>query len=165
MANLELLERSSQLIESDDRILEQRISLLKRLRSMLEIQRDKFRGYLNVLEQQETSIQKGDVTALEVQTQLEQQVVREILSVQKVIKPLDSMYKKAYPQQKQEIAQLQQSLDTLKTQVLQRNEQNRLLLSRQRDELKKKIESLRIPKARKSVYARSGTPSIIDISC
>jgi hypothetical protein len=162
---VETMERSETVLNLDDRELQERINLLKRLRKMLEIQRDKFREYLSVLEKQERSIVDGDTRALEAQAVTEQQIIREIMSVQKVVKPLDEMYQRAYPRRKEEITRLQGSLDKLREQVLQRNEQNRILLSRQRDELKKKIEALRIPKGRKSVYGRDTGPSMIDISC
>jgi hypothetical protein len=162
---VDTMERIETVLDLNDEELRERINLLKRLRRMLEVQRDKFRAYLSVLEKQEASILAGDTDALEAQAAMEQQIIREILSVQKVVRPLDDMYRRVYPRRKEEITSLQTSLDHLREQVLLRNEQNRELLSRQRDELKKKIAALKIPKGRKSVYGRNAGPSMIDISC
>ncbi|AHC13728.1 hypothetical protein [Salinispira pacifica] len=151
-------------LEMDEDEIRQRVNLLKRFRSMLEVQRDRFRDYLNVLEVQEQAIVEGDARAIEAQAGMEQQIVREILSVQKVIKPLEGMYGRMYPGKKPEITRLQSSLQQLQSQVLERNRMNRELLARQRDELKEKIQSLRIPKGRKSVYAGNQTPSMVDLS-
>ncbi len=152
-------------LDLSDRQIEERVALLKRFRQMLEIQRNKFREYLTVLEKQETAISDGNVDALEAQAVMEQQIVREILSVQKVVAPLDDMYQKAYPRRKEEITQLQSSLENLREQVLERNRLNRELLGRQRDELKTRIAALRIPKGTKSIYAKDKGPGMIDISC
>lgn len=151
--------------ELDEATIQERINLLKRLRKMLELQREKFRAYLEVLDRQEDSINTGNTEALEQQAVMEQQVIREILAVQKVIAPLDEMYVKAYPKRKQEITNLQNSLTSLQEQVLLHNKRNRELLSTRRDELKKKIDALRIPKGNKSIYAGKGTGGMIDISC
>lgn len=151
-------------LEMDEDEIRQRVNLLKRFRGMLEIQRDRFRDYLNVLEVQEHAIVEGDAEALELQASMEQQIVREILSVQKVIKPLEGMYGRMYPGKKPEITRLQSSLQHLQSQVLERNRLNREMLAKQRDELKEKIQSLRLPKGRKSVYAGNRTPSMVDLS-
>jgi hypothetical protein len=151
-------------MDFDEAAIQERIHLLKRLRNMLEIQRDKFRSYLNVLDKQEISIKSGDSKALEAQAAMEQQLVREIMSVQKVIEPLDSMYSRMYPEKQSEIINLQSSLRHLQDQVLRRNQENRELLSRQRDELKKQIDALRLPRANRSVYGRQSAASMVDIS-
>ncbi len=150
--------------DGDQRSVGERIDLLRRLRAMLELQREKFRSYLQVLEQQKSSINQGDTRALEAQAKMEQQIVREIFAVQKVVKPLDAMYGKMYPTKKEDITLLQTSLSHLGQQVLERNEINRMLLGKKRDELGKKIDSLRVPKGRKSIYARTSFPGLIDIS-
>ena len=158
------VELSAADIDSSNDI-EQRVRLINRLRKMLVIQREKFRSYLGVLEQQEDAIINANSEVLENQALIEQQIVRDILSIQKVITPLDTMYRRLYPNKKEDITRLQKSLSQLKEQVLVHNAHNRELLSRHRDELKKKIEALRLPKARKSVYARQASMSMVDISC
>ena len=147
----------------DNASLDGRVNLLTRLKKMLELKRERFRNYLGILEKQELAIVSGDLDALAHHTAMEQQLVRDILAVQKVIVPLDNMYHSIYPDKKEEITNLQNCLSKLKKQALTHNAQNRELLSHYRDELKKKLAALRLPKAKRSIYAASHSSTMIDI--
>ena len=72
--------------------LNERVAILRRFRSLLEEQRGKFREYLNVLEKQQDSITTENPESLLAHTELEQQVVKSIASLQKVIVPMSKMY-------------------------------------------------------------------------
>ena len=73
--------------------LNERVEILKKLRALLEMQRNKFREYLKVLEQQEHSIETENSEALIMHTELEQEVVKGIANLQKVIIPMSELYK------------------------------------------------------------------------
>ena len=72
--------------------INERVAVLKRFKTLLERQRDKFREYLSVLEKQQTSITEENTDALIAHTELEQQVVSNIAGLQKVIVPMAEMY-------------------------------------------------------------------------
>lgn len=146
--------------------LEERVALLKKFRSLLQQQRDKFREYLNVLEKQENSITAEDADALLAHTELEQQVVSNIMNLQKVIVPMSDLYKSRGCDQKEEsIASLQNDLSKLQTQVLAQNKRNRDLLRSHIDSIRTQIASFRNPyKNRRSIYAeKTGTGNMVAV--
>ena len=77
--------------------LDERVALLRKFRSVLEQQRNKFQEYLTVLEKQQDSITKENPESLIAHTELEQQVVKNIANLQKVIVPMSKMYKQSVP--------------------------------------------------------------------
>ncbi|WP_028974724.1 flagellar export chaperone FlgN [Spirochaeta cellobiosiphila] len=146
--------------------LDQRVAILTRLRENLEKQRDKFKEYLRVLDVEEVSIKAGDIEKLEKQVMFEKSIVNEIYSFQKVIKPLEDMYTLAYPSRTSEISSLKDSLTSLQEEVLDRNARNRSLLKERMVEIRNKIQSVKVPPKRKSVYGgkNEASPHMIDIS-
>lgn len=153
--------------ELTDTVVAERIAILKRFRELLEEQRSKFRQYLGVLERQETVIGAGDVEAIVQHTEIEQAIVSEIQTIQKVMDPLEDMYRSAYPDaQADEIPELKTDLDRLKGEVLSQNEKNRELLKTHMQILRQKVVSLKNPYAnRTSVYASDAhTATRIDIN-
>ena len=58
--------------------IDERIAVLKRFRTLLEQQRNKFREYLHVLECQQNKIEEEDGDALVAHAELEQQIVSNI---------------------------------------------------------------------------------------
>lgn len=144
--------------------LDQRVRILKRLRRMLLAQRDKFRQYLGILEHEQRAILERDVDRLTRHVEIEQGIVREIFALQKVIGPLDDLYREAFPAGEAEIPPLRDSLRHLQEQVLKRNEMNRNLLREKMDDLRDQIEQLRIPKSKKSPYGKTPPPTMIDLS-
>ena len=103
--------------------------------------------------------------------ELEEQVVSEIFTFQKVIDPLESLYHAAYaassdghaPEQG-ELPELKRSLEELRGEVLRRNAENRHLLKKRMEAVRSEIAGLRMPmKARRSVYAETGEAAIIDV--
>ena len=158
----------------DDRIdVEQRAAILRRFRELLVQQRAKFQRYLLVIDHEKADIESGDVDRLLAHVELEEQIVSEIFTFQKVIDPLESLYHAAYaasgteaghaPEQA-ELPELKRSLEELRGEVLKRNAENRVLLKRRMEAVRNEIAGLRMPmKARRSVYADSGEASIIDV--
>lgn len=146
--------------------VEQRAAILRRFRELLVEQRAKFERYLLVLDHEKADIEKGDVDRLMAHVELEEQVVSDIYTFQKVIDPLEELYRAAYPRDSgdRELPALRDSLVELRGEVLARNAENRELLKSRMAELRTEINGLRIPAmARRSVYAGSGEASILDI--
>ena len=121
--------------------LNERVALLRRFRSLLEEQRGKFREYLTVLEKQQDSITSENPENLLAHTELEQQVVKNIASLQKVIVPMAKMYHAGNNSgtsaaEDAEIAKLQNDLSDLQERVLKQNAINRDLLRVHIEQLK-----------------------------
>ena len=76
--------------------LDERVAILRRFRSLLEQQRNKFREYLLVLEKQEGTIEAEDPDAIIAHSELEEQIVRNIGSLQKVIAPMQQLYQTSH---------------------------------------------------------------------
>ena len=144
--------------------LAERVQIPKSLRTNLLRQREKFQSYLQLLENQECAILEGDTEKLEVHVRLEQALVREIGVLQRVIVPLEELYRRAYPRQEASTRQLQRSLDGLRDRVLQRNMNNQKLLRSRLESLRQEIQGLRKEQRNPSPYARIAVPSLVDIS-
>lgn len=142
--------------------LNERVEILKKLRALLEMQRNKFREYLKVLEQQEHSIETENSEALIMHTELEQEVVKGIANLQKVIIPMSELYKSSSSSDDNisdsAVNELQKDLSTLQNKVLAQNEKNRELLRTHMTQIKTQIEQFKNPYRNvKSVYAQKVT--------
>jgi hypothetical protein len=141
--------------------IDERVAILKRFRTLLVQQRDKFREYLAVLEKQQESIASEDAESLLAHTELEQQVVAGISNIQKVIIPMSEMYtavsKSAQPQETSPIESIQAELTNLQTQVLAQNEKNKELLRIHISQIQSQMQQFTNPyKGKRSVYAQKG---------
>ena len=146
--------------------LNERVALLRRFRTLLEQQRAKFQEYLTVLEKQQDSISSENPESLIAHTELEQQVVKNIANLQKVIVPMSQMYKSvaAIPgnssaandeKETQSIQQLQNELSDLQNRVLKQNEINRDLLRVHIESIRNQIQNFKNPyRNARSVYAQ-----------
>lgn len=148
--------------------IEERTAILKRFRSLLEQQRAKFKEYLRVLEEQEKTIQTENTDALMIHTELEQQIASNIISLQKVIKPIETMYNEAFSDGNAnlEIPHLKADLQNLQAQVLERNKKNRELLQVHIGQIKERLSSIKNPyRNNRSIYVQSAqTATRINIS-
>jgi flagellar biosynthesis/type III secretory pathway chaperone len=147
--------------------IDERVAILKRFRELLEEQRSKFREYLTVLEKQAVMIETENVDAMVRHTEIEQAIIAEIHTIQKVIDPLEVMYRDAHPGMSEtEIPRLKTDLERLRKDVIEQNGKNRELLKSHMTVLRQQVASLRNPYAkRSSVYSSdSHTASRIDIS-
>ncbi|MCR5762323.1 MAG: flagellar biosynthesis protein FlgN [Treponema sp.] len=157
---------------SEDELAE-RIAILKRFRELLEQQRRKFQEYLNMLELQENKITEDNAESIVIHSNLEEQIVSGINSLQKVILPMQKMYdsinskgKDSYKNADSEhIFKLQQELSHLRTKVLAQNEKNQTLLKNRLVTLRKEILSIKNPyKSSQSIYAEQAkTGSLVHI--
>mgnify|MGYP003292009123 CR=1 FL=1 len=138
--------------------LNERVALLKKFRSLLEQQRNKFQEYLEVLEKQQNSITAEDPDSLLAHTELEQQVVKNIANLQKVIIPMSRMYKASgnnNSADNESISMIQNELTDLQNKVLKQNEINRDLLRVHIDNIRTQIKNFNNPyKNAASVYAQ-----------
>ncbi|MDR1178917.1 MAG: flagellar protein FlgN [Spirochaetales bacterium] len=154
----------------------QRVAILKRFRELLQSQRDRFRDYLDTLDRQKVVIEKGSADALTAHVELEEKIVADIFAIQKVIDPLEAMYRTAYPEKYKaaagpdepvsEVKNLKSALEDLKAEAVSRTERNRALLAGRMEEIRGEINVLRKnPYARqgRSVYGGNDSPSLIDI--
>ncbi len=143
--------------------VEQRVAILKKLKTNLIAQRGKFHNYLKLLEEEEKDIISGDLEKLGMHIEMEQSVVKEITAFQKVINPLKEMYKTVYPNREKEIPEINNSLERIKSQVLKRNNSNRDLLRKEMAVVKKEIDIFRINYKNNSPFQGSEIPLLIDI--
>jgi hypothetical protein len=146
--------------------LKRRVAVLKRFRELLLSQRKKFHSYLEVLEREKADIESGNVDDLVSHVELEQGIVSEIFTFQKVIDPLEDMYRSAYRTQDvpDDIPKIKEHLDGLKVEVAKRNEENRSLLKQRMTMLRQEIQGLRNPfKKSNQVYGSVPEPSMVDI--
>lgn len=151
----------------NDSEIAERVAVLKRFRTLLEQQRLKFREYLTVLEKQEKSICDENTDAVLQHTELEESIIAEIFTIQKVIDPLEYMYANICNNAvASDIPHLKTDLDDLQKRVLDQNKKNRELLQTHIVGLRQQIASLKRPYAHKeSVYAGTArTAALVDLS-
>ena len=140
--------------------LNERVAILKRFRSLLEQQRNKFQEYLRVLESQEGKIESEDGESIAAHAQLENQIVENLASLQKVIVPMQGMYQAIMPgvpvADNATVERLQLDLANLQKQVLAQNERNRSLLQTQMGKIKNQLGTMNLMnpyRGRSSIYA------------
>jgi hypothetical protein len=159
-------------VELSQEELKRRVAILKRFRELLKAQRDRFRDYLNVLDKQKDVIEKGNTEALIAHVEMEEQIVADIFSIQKVIDPLEGMYHAVYSGETEssggvetDLPSLKSALEGLKKEAVTRSERNKNLLSKRMGEIRSEIKNLRGNPyaARPSVYANTGEASFVDV--
>jgi len=160
--------------------LAQRVAILKRFKTLLTQQRDRFRSYLNLLEKQQSVIEKGSAEDLLSYVEIEEKIVSDIFSIQKVIDPLEEMYYAVVagpnPQIKKaetssdspdEVPSLKASLEKLKSEAVISSAKNKELLSKRMLELRSEIKALRnnpyAANAKRSSFGGVNTASLVDI--
>lgn len=152
--------------------LDERVAILKRFRKLLEQQRNKFQEYLTVLESHEGKIELEDGDSIAAHAQLENQIVENLASLQKVIVPMQGMYNAIMPgvpvSDNARVEELQDNLARLQKQVLAQNERNRLLLQNKMNKIKKELVNMNLMnpyRGRSSVYAeKAAVGSMIEIN-
>ena len=156
--------------------LKSRVAVIKRFKELLQAQRDRFRAYLDALDKQKDVIESGTADDLILHVELEEKIVTDIFSIQKVIDPLEEMYhsirhESAIPQPREkgkpsggdDVTGLKEALESLKAEAVIRSERNRELLSRRMAELRSEIKSLRNNAYSQRPRDNTPTPTHIDI--
>ena len=159
----------------DSAELAQRVAVLRRFKTLLSQQRDRFRSYLDLLEKQQSVIEGGSAEDLLTYVEIEEKIVADIFSIQKVIDPLEEMYYSVISGQNpakfpvksdnpDEVPGLKASLEKLKSEAVMRSTKNKELLSKRMLELRSEIKALRNnPYAAKRSNFSPNTPSLIDL--
>ena len=159
----------------DSAELAQRVAVLKRFKTLLTQQRDRFRSYLDLLDKQQDVIESGSAEDLLSYVEIEEKIVADIFSIQKVIDPLEEMYysvvsnpdqhKLSAESSQEEVPGLKASLDKLKSEAVMRSTKNKELLSKRMLELRQEIKTLRNNPyaAGRNAYGNTGTASLIDL--
>jgi hypothetical protein len=147
--------------------LTQRMAVVKRFRELLEMQRERFRSYLAALDSQQLIIGIDSAEEITAHIELEEQIVEDIYSIQKVIDPLEIMYNSAGPYlPANDLSALKAALEDLKIQAADRSRRNRDLISRRMEEINKELQSMKnnpfLANARFSLY-KNVPPSLVDI--
>jgi len=147
--------------------LAQRVAILRRFRELLIQQRERFHSYLASLEKQQTAIESGNVEELIAYVELEEQIVTDIFSIQKVIEPLEHLYNVAISDSSaDDVSSIKTALEDLKSQAITRSAHNRELISSRMTEIRAEITNLRnnpFVSTSRSRYQSSGSASLIDI--
>jgi hypothetical protein len=143
--------------------LKERVAVIKRFRGLLCEQRERFRSYLDVLDKQKTVIEKGSAEDILFHIEIEEKMLSDIFSIQKVLTPLEPLYHASI--KAPDVVEIQSALETLKTEANLKVKQNRDILLIRMDELKEEIEILRNnPYARRSVHFMAGdNAAFVDI--
>ncbi|MCL2601486.1 MAG: flagellar biosynthesis protein FlgN [Treponema sp.] len=137
--------------------LKHRVEVVKRFKELLKAQRDRFSAYLDTLDRQKDVIERGSADDLLHHVELEEKIVSDIFSIQKVIDPLEKMYHSArgdispfapipVPGKQsdgEDVSCLKEALDGLKAEAIVRSERNRGLLTKRMTELRSEIKSLK----------------------
>ena len=151
----------------DDDEIARRVGILRRVRELLVQQRERFHRYLAALEKQQAVIESGSAEELLAHVELEEQIVADIFSIQKVIKPLEDMYQSVVPADSAgDIPDLKDTLENLKTQAAAQIVRNKDLLSSRMANIRAEITSLKnnpFTGASRSLYQKSIAASLIDI--
>jgi len=133
----------------DSAELAQRVAILKRFKTLLSQQRDRFKNYLDLLDKQQGVIESGSAEDLLSYVEIEEKIVADIFSIQKVIDPLEEMYNSVVfgpgkiDAHSDEVPSLKASLENLKGEAVLRSTKNKELLSKRMLELRQEIKVLR----------------------
>jgi len=151
--------------------LKQRVAVVKRFKELLKAQRDRFRAYLDTLDRQKDVIERGSADDLLRHVELEEKIVEDIFSIQKVIDPLEKMYHsakaepqtKGKPSEREEVSGLKEALDGLKAEAIVRSERNRELLTKRMADLRSEIKTLRSNPYAKRLSGNTVVPTHLDL--
>ncbi|MDR3334656.1 MAG: flagellar biosynthesis protein FlgN [Treponema sp.] len=150
------------LVQPDDEVqTPQRVAVLKRFWELVYAQQERFRLYLVVLDKQRDAIERGSIENIIAYIEIEEKIMAEIVSIRKVIGPLEASYVES-PEEDRIQASV---LEVLKGEVVIRSKQNRELLGKRMAGLRSEIQALRKNPytGRLSVYADPGVSSFLDM--
>jgi len=159
----------------DSAELAQRVAILKRFKILLAQQRDRFSSYLSLLDKQQGVIESGSAEDLLSYVEIEEKIVADIFSIQKVIDPLEEMYYSITSQktntitagQADEVPSLKASLEKLKGEAVLRSTKNKELLSKRMMELRSEITALRnnpyVMSNKRSSFNGGNTSSLVNL--
>jgi len=149
----------------------QRAAAFNQFRELLMQQCEKFQNYLAALYNQQKSIESANAEALLAYVELEERVVADIFSIQKVIDSLENMYRAGIYAEEgpgNDISVLKSALEELKRQTVTGLSRNRELLRYRMEEIRREIDLLKnnpvATGGRRRVYRHYNTASLVDIN-
>ncbi|MDR0718353.1 MAG: flagellar biosynthesis protein FlgN [Treponema sp.] len=150
--------------ELSQKEVNQRVMVLKRFKELLKAQRDRFHAYLDALDRSKDVIERGTTDDLLRHIELEEKIVTDIASIQKVIMPLETMYHAARIHG-EDVTGLEAALEGLKKEAVVRVGRNKNLLSKRMTEIRSEIKTLRSnPYTQKRTgLGAQASPSLVDI--
>ncbi len=163
-----LKERKTIISDSE---LAQRVAVIKRFKELLVQQCERFRCYLAVLDRQQLLIGIDSADEIIAHVELEEQIVADIFSIQKVIDSMEVMYNAAGNSagpylSANDIPELKATLEELKIQAAVRSGRNRDMLSSRMEEINRDIQAIKnnpfMSTVRFSLY-HNAAPSLVDI--
>ena len=147
--------------------LTQRVAVITRLRDLLVRQRDHFCSYLAVLDKQQVIIDSGNTGNVLAYVELEENITADIFSIQRVIDPLEVMYRElAIESPADDIPAIKSTLEKLKKQTTVQAKINRELISAKMENIRFELNELKKNPVliKNSIYRTSvNTASLVDI--
>ena len=143
--------------------IDERAAILRRFREALLRQRERFSTYLEMLDNQPDTEFRSDSEQIEIHVAMEQAIVREISSFERVIEPLHLMYREHDPEGAAELPSLKAAMERTRDEVIRRTARSRELLRDQISSLRSEIAGLRVMRRQQSLYA-TPEPTTVDIS-
>ena len=145
--------------------LSQRVAVIKRFRELLKAQRDRFQAYLNALDKQKDVIETGTADDLLRHVETEEKLVEDIFSIQRVINPLEKMYRSTQTDETEdEVSGLKDALENLKSEAAILSARNRDLLAKRMVEIRSEINSLKSNAYARRRFDSGPAPSLVDIN-
>ncbi|MDR0376114.1 MAG: flagellar biosynthesis protein FlgN [Treponema sp.] len=148
--------------------LKKRVAIVKRFRELLIVQRERFNAYLETLEKQKSVVENGDVEDVLAYVEMEEKMVSDIFSIQKVIVPLETQYRfhagVTGVAGGSDIPEIQAALERLRVEANNKMEQNRGLLEKRMNEFWEKFDLLKNTYIkRKASFTTTETAAFLDI--
>jgi len=147
--------------------LSRRVAVLTRFRELLIGQRERFGNYLTVLDKQQSIIDSGSAQDVLSYVELEENIAAGILSIQKVLDPMEVLYQElAVESPADDIPQIKSSLEKLRIQTKEQAGKNRELISARMENIRAEMNELKKNPVllNSSIYrTSSAAASMIDI--
>jgi glutamyl-tRNA reductase len=145
--------------------LKERVAIVKRFRELLREQRDRFRAYLESLDKQKAAITGGSTEDILSYVELQEKILSDIFSIQKVIDPLEPLYRRAPNNIAPDVPEIQSALENLKTETSVKVKQNRDILEKRMASLKEELKTLQTNPytKRRSAFNAPEEASLVDI--
>lgn len=125
-------------LSSDE--LATRVAILRRYKQALTRQRERFRGYLGLLEARASAGAAGDLLF---HIELERTILREIASFERTIEPLETLYRSSDSDGASDIPALREALQRTRDEVLRRTQENQRLLRARIGAIRSEVSELR----------------------
>ncbi|MDR2782563.1 MAG: flagellar biosynthesis protein FlgN [Treponema sp.] len=149
--------------------LKKRVLVVKRFRDLLFAQRERFSVYLETLEKQKSIVENGNVEDILAYVEMEEKMVADIFSIQKIIVPLETQYRSHAGVTgvigASDIPEIQTALERLRMEANNKVEQNRSLLEKRMNEFREELKLLKSNPyiKRKALFTTTESASFLDI--